>query len=273
MKFKKVLLSLILLAALPFTLKVSARGKLGLFTTKDCVLVANPNDHENYIKMVKNLDTFNNNFGIVIKFNDENQTPQISNVFYLQIFSKLITNVFIDNIKEKYGKDLSEFKIKDYKNIDLNNPLFVFTSYLIPEKNQKPTLEIFKKLVNSKDWNFHLSKDVIKKLSEQKLFDTIGRYLGYIIETGLDKVYTTEFQPKIEKYIEDGKLNEILDGIIGEYNKLKDKPDFKEKHPEYPDGFIEEINRIKGLTKKDQKEYFEKVLFKMSFEINGNLKK
>ncbi len=272
MKLKRILLSLILVAALPFTMKVSAKGKLSLLTTKNSVLMVNPQDPNSYIEINKKFGDYVP-YGILIKFNEENKTPEISNVIYLQIFSKLMTNIFIDNIKEKNDVDLSEFKIKDYANVDLNNVLFAFISALEQKNGQQPTSEDFKKLVNSKNWDFYLSNDVAKKLREKQLFVKIGEYLGYIIAKGLDKTYKEDFQPKIEECIDKGILDKILDGIILKYNELKEKPEFKEnsnlfeeKHPEYPKGFIEKIKEIKNSSKEEQKKHFEEILYKMSFE-------
>lgn len=273
MKLKRILLSLILVATLPFAMKVSAKGKFGLLTTKDCISTANPKDTISFSEINTKLCNDFQDCNLLIKFNEENKTPQITNAIYLQIFSKLITNVFIDNIKENYNLDLDEFKIKDYEKVDLNNVLFAFNSSLALGNNQQSIPEIFKKLVNSKDWNFYIAKNITKNLGQEK-FNILGRYVGYILETGLDCVYNKQFKPKIEKYINEGALDKILNGIISRYNELKNKPEFKEnselfkeKHPEYPEGFIEEINRIKNLNKEEQKKYFGEILYKMSFNF------
>ncbi len=265
MKLKKVLLSLVLIAALPFSMKVGAKGEINSLTTKDCVVIGTSKD-----EVRKKIGQDLQDHKILIKFNKENQTPKIPNVIYLQIFGELLTNILIDNINEEYKLDLSEFKIKNYKDINLNNILFAFGSSMITE-NDKPTSESIKKLVNSKNWKFYLAENTFKKLNDEQI-NIIGKYVGCVIGTGLDKVYKEKFQPKIEKYIDEGKLDEILDGIIEKYNKLKGKinneANFKERHPEYPEGFLDEITRIKSLPKKEQKTYFGNILFDMSFEFN-----
>lgn len=271
MKLKKSFISLFLASSIPlilnFSIKAHGDHREKTLITQDFISTNTP---KNILKLdnikSKLSPSIVENVHLNVCFNKENELP---NIFYLQILSRMIINPFIERLKETYGINLDRYMIKDFKSDgDIENPLFAFMA--IEEKPSIPaTIESIRKITNSLKWHFYIGKKLAEGLSVEE-YKGIGKFFGTVTYKGLDNEFNEYFKQKIESEIDSGILTEILDKMVETYNKQKsgkNDDEFKKEHPEYPDDFIDKIQKIKNMPTKKQKDHIIEVFFGIGFKF------
>lgn len=271
MKLKKGFISLFLTSSLPlilnFNIKAHGFRIEKTLITQDFISTNTPKNVSKLIEIRSKLSpNIGGNIHVNVCFNKENELP---NIFYLQILSKMIVNPFIERLKSIEGINLDRYMIKDFKSDgDIENPMFAFMA--IEEKPSIPaTVESIRKITNSLKWHFYIGEKIAKGLSVEE-YKAIGKFFGTVAYKGLDSEFNEYFKQKIENQIDSGVLTDILDKMIETYNKQKtgkNGDEFKNEHPEYPDDFVDKIQKIKNMPNKEQKDHIIETFFGIGFKL------